>query len=62
MTVWGEAGFSSIPPRPVDVAEPLAVAARELVACATTGEPHEVDVRFGTRVVELVAEAQAQLS
>lgn len=62
VTLWGEAGFSTMPPRPVDVHEPLAVAARELVASATTGRPHEVDVHFGTRVVELVAEAQAQLT
>jgi predicted dehydrogenase len=62
VTVWGEAGFSTMPPRPVDVAEPLAVAARELIASATTGRPHEIDVRFGARVVELVAEAQAQLT
>ena len=61
VTLWGEAGFSSMPARPVDVAEPLAVAARELVACAASGRPHEVDVRFGTRVVELLAESQAQL-
>jgi predicted dehydrogenase len=62
VTLWGEAGFSSMPPRPASFHEPLAVAARELVAAATTGRPHEVDVRFGTRVVELVAEAQAQLT
>jgi hypothetical protein len=51
-----------MPPRPVSFREPLAVAARELIASATSGRPHEVDVRFGTRVVELVAEAQAQLT
>jgi predicted dehydrogenase len=62
VTVWGESGFSTMPPRPVAVAEPLAVAARELIASATTGRPHEIDVRFGARVVELVSEAQAQLT
>jgi predicted dehydrogenase len=62
VTLWGEAGFSTMPPRPVSFDEPLAVAARELIASATTGQAHEIDVRFGTRVVELVAEAQAQLS
>jgi predicted dehydrogenase len=61
VTLWGETGFSAMPPRPVDAHEPLAVAARELIASATTGQPHEVDVRFGTRVVELLTEAQAQL-
>ena len=62
VTLWGESGFSTMPPRPVSFGEPLAVAARELVAAATSGRPHEVDVRFGTRVVELVAAAQAQLA
>jgi predicted dehydrogenase len=62
VTLWGETGFSTMPPRPVSFHEPLAVAARELVASATTGQPHEIDVRFGARVVELVAEAQAQLT
>jgi predicted dehydrogenase len=61
VTLWGESGFSSMPPRPDDAAGPLAVAARELIASAATGRPHEVDVRFGVRVVELVAEADAGL-
>jgi predicted dehydrogenase len=62
VTLWGEAGFSTMPPRPVSFAEPLAVAARELIDSATTGQPHEIDVRFGARVVELVSQAQAQLT
>ena len=62
VTLWGETGFSTMPPRPVSFHEPLAVAARELIASATTGQPHEIDVRFGARVVELVTEAQAQLT
>jgi predicted dehydrogenase len=62
VTLWGESGFSTMPPRPVSFGEPLAVAARELIASATTGRPHEVDVRFGTRVVELITQAQAQLT
>jgi predicted dehydrogenase len=60
--VWGEAGLSPMPPRPEDVvSQPYALAADELVAAAKSGEPHEVDVEFGTRVVELLADAQAQL-
>jgi hypothetical protein len=51
-----------MPPRPVSAVEAFAVAARELVDSATTGRPHEVDVRFGSRVVELIAQAQAQLT
>jgi predicted dehydrogenase len=61
-TLWGEAGFSTMPPRPEGAfGTLLAVAAEELVASADSGEPHELDLRFGVRVVELLAEAQAQL-
>jgi predicted dehydrogenase len=62
VTLWGDAGFSAMPQRQGSPHEPLAVAARELIASADSGEPHEVDVRFGARVVELVAEAQSQLT
>jgi predicted dehydrogenase len=57
--VWGEAGLSPMPPRPDEsFAELLATAAEELVRAALSGEPHEIDVAFGTRIVELLAEAQ----
>jgi predicted dehydrogenase len=60
--VWGEAGQLLMPPRPEGAPSgPLAKAAEELVASAATGEPHEVDVAFGTHVVELLTDAQAQL-
>lgn len=61
-TVWGEAGVSSVPARDDAVAVPaLVVAATELVAAAASGTPHPMDVRFGTHVVELLAEAESQL-
>jgi predicted dehydrogenase len=61
-TLWGEAGFSTMPSRPDDAfGALLARAAEELVACAASGEPHELDLRFGTRIVELLAMAQEQL-
>ena len=51
-----------MPPRPEGAPSgPFATAAEELVAAAASGEPHEVDVGFGTHVVELLADAQAQL-
>ena len=62
VTLWGDAGFSSMPQRSGSPDEPLAVAARELVASAESGEPHQVDVRFGAQVVELITEAQSQLT
>ncbi len=58
--VWGEAGQLLMPLRP-EGAPSFATAAEELVASAASGEPHEVDVVFGTHVVELLADAQAQL-
>ena len=61
VTLWGSAGFSSMPQRPGRLDEPLAVAARELIAAAESGKPHLVDVRFGARVVELLTQAQEQL-
>jgi predicted dehydrogenase len=59
--VWGEAGLSYMPPRP-DAAffDGFITATEELIAAAA-GRPHPIDVAFGTRVVELLAEAQAQL-
>lgn len=63
VTLWGEHGFSTMPDRPDEEALPglLAAAAEQLVAAAGTGIPHEVDVGFGARVVELLATADAQL-
>ncbi len=60
--VWGESGLLPMPLRPEGgPSGPLATAAEELVAAAASGEPHAVDVAFGTHVVELLADAQAQL-
>ncbi len=61
--LWGERGFSTMPARPGEGAfgSLLATAAEELVAAAASGMPHELDLRFGVRVVELLAQAQAQL-
>jgi hypothetical protein len=39
----------------------VAIAAQELVESAHGGTPHEVDAAFGARIVELLADAQAQL-
>ena len=62
VTLWGEAGLTSMPPRLAgDPGAPLARAAEELAVCAAAGEPHELDLRLGTRVVELLAMAQDQL-
>lgn len=60
-TVWGEQGFSVMPPRPDDSTVALQVAAQELVRSATSGKPHDVDVAFGARIVELLHDAQSQV-
>lgn len=60
--VWGEAGVSPMPPRPErPLCGLLTVAAQELVESARSGRPHELDVGFGARVVELLADAQGQV-
>jgi predicted dehydrogenase len=59
---WGDLGVSHMPVhRDRSVADVLAVAARELVESASSGTAHEVDVSFGARIVELLADAQAQI-
>jgi predicted dehydrogenase len=60
--VWGDAGVSPMPERPDrSLSDLLAIAAQELVESALRGAPHEVDVTFGARIVELLADAQAQI-
>jgi predicted dehydrogenase len=60
-TLWGESGMSRMPPRDDEaVLDAFAVAVEELIAAAS-GERHPLDLAFGTYVVELLAEAQAQL-
>ncbi len=60
-TVWGESGFSTMPPRPESAADLLGIAAQELMAAVAEDRPHDVDVEFGARIVELIADAQTQI-
>jgi predicted dehydrogenase len=60
--VWGEAGLLHMPPRPDGGASrPFATAVEELVAAAANRSHHQLDVAFGTHIVELLADAQSQL-
>jgi predicted dehydrogenase len=61
--VWGDEGILPMPPRPQDTAlrQLLTTAAEELVHAVRSGEPHPLDVAFGARNVELLAQAQSQL-
>ena len=60
--MWGEVGVSRMPERPDrSPSDLLAIAAEELVQSALSGASHEVDVTFGARIVELLADAQAQI-
>ena len=60
--VWGDVGVSPMPARPDrPPSDLLAIAAQELVESALSGAPHEVDVTLGARIVELLADAQAQI-
>lgn len=61
--VWGAAGRSVMPAIPADPEQSLRVAAAELAAAAGAGQAqHPCDVRFGRDVVEVLAQAEAQLS
>lgn len=61
--VWGEHGVLPMPMRPEGVVvDAFATAARELIAAAESGARHPVDVDFGVHVVDLLAEAAAQLA
>ena len=62
LTVWGDSGITAMPQRTeVDEVAALSVAAQELAACAAAGRPHPIDVRLGARVVEILADAEAQV-
>lgn len=61
--VWGEHGLLPMPPRPDDVlVEASRTAAQELAVAAESGAGHPIDVAFGVHVVELLADAAAQLA
>ena len=60
--VWGETGTALLPAAETSAIDALRLAAEELVAAAESGESHPVDVAFGTRIVELLAAAELQLS
>jgi predicted dehydrogenase len=60
--VWGDVGVFPMPARPEgSPSDLLALTAEELVRSADSGEPHELDVIFGAWIVELLADAQAQI-
>jgi predicted dehydrogenase len=60
--IWGDTGTALLPRSDTPAAEAFALAATELVAAAESGDTHPVDIAFGTRVVELLASAEAQLN
>ena len=60
--IWGETGTALLPQSDTPAVESYQLAAKELVEAAESGESHPVDVTFGTRVVELLASAEEQLS
>jgi predicted dehydrogenase len=62
LRLWGDAGVTAMPQDgEEDDVLALATAARELASCAESGRPHALDVRLGTRVVEVLAEAESQV-
>jgi predicted dehydrogenase len=63
LSLWGPAGLSLMPDADDSPAAAYAVAVRELVADAEAGRrSHPCDVRFGAAVVNVLAEAEEQIS
>jgi predicted dehydrogenase len=61
--VWGETGLFPMPPRPDGSKQgALGLAAEELIAAASGDRSHPSDVRLGVHVVELLADAAAQVT
>jgi predicted dehydrogenase len=60
--VWGEPGTSLLPDSGRFDLDAYLRAVEELIAAAESGEPHPVDVAYGARLVELLADAERQLS
>ncbi|GAA2417126.1 Gfo/Idh/MocA family oxidoreductase [Streptomyces glaucosporus] len=57
----GTAGVVTLPERGSDAVTALGHAVDALLASARTGEPHPCDIRFGVRVTEILAAAEARL-
>ncbi|WP_330176153.1 Gfo/Idh/MocA family oxidoreductase [Streptomyces sp. NBC_01498] len=58
----GEHGTVTLPEGGADPAVAFGTAIDALLTAARTGEPHACDVRFGLRLTEILAEAEAQLT
>jgi predicted dehydrogenase len=61
LRVWGAPGVTAMPQDDGDDVEALATAAQELASSVETGRPHPLDVRLGTRIVEVLADAESQV-
>jgi predicted dehydrogenase len=62
LTLWGEPGRSTMPPPTSDPIDAYRTALAELIEGARTGRTdHPSDVRYGARVVHLLADAERQL-
>lgn len=63
LALWGPAGLAQMPEKGDNPAVAYRVAVRELVADAEAGRhSHPCDVRFGAAVVNVLAEAERQIS
>lgn len=58
----GEHGATSLPTDAGDPVTSFEAAIDALLEAIRTGRPHDVDVRFGLRLTEILAEAEAQLT
>lgn len=61
MRVWGDHGISAAPARATSARTSLTTAAEELGAAVADGSEHALGLDLGVQVVELLADAAAQL-
>ncbi len=58
LAVWGSRGVQKMPRSTAPVEQIFSVALTELMQSAKTGSPHRLDVTFGARIVEVIAQAE----
>ncbi|MFE9253198.1 Gfo/Idh/MocA family protein [Streptomyces sp. NPDC007088] len=62
VTFRGDSGTAVLPPGADSAVTSFTAAVDALLKAAETGEPHPCDVRFGVRLTEILAEAEARIA
>jgi predicted dehydrogenase len=63
MTLWGESGVESVPRTPSEPVDAFTSALHDLMSNVESGTTqHPCDVRFGARITQVLADAEAQIA